>query len=154
MKYRCNGQNAIIAQLAAQRPQQMRVILAVPGTCHYARQVGAGIFPVDVDAVQAVLIQRAAHRACESPSPFLGTRHLGKTSRTPAAHGQHDAQLRIPLADSGHKADVAQAAQIQHALADEPKGQVQMREPARILPRDVGQRGIHCIGDFQVLHPD
>ena len=96
----------VVAERLAQGLQQKGEGFAVRRIRIDARQVAAGVFPIDVDAVQAVFVDGPAAAAGEGPAALRGPGHLGKAARAPAADREHDVYVRIPCAELRQKVQV------------------------------------------------
>ena len=79
--------------------QKQRVIFLIIDMGTDAGQRSSRVFPVDVDAVQAVGFHQRNGADCKKGSSLLGSCRLGETVGSPAAHRQYDLNVRVDLPD-------------------------------------------------------
>ena len=104
---RCHGQEPVLSERRPQVMHQQREVLFVIRRRRDARRAARGIFPVDVDAVQAVLGHGVEAVLAEGLPVPLVRRHLAEVARFPAAYGQEDLQVGILLLEGDHQLQAA-----------------------------------------------
>ena len=147
-----DGYNAVFSKILLQGCQQSGEILLVPWVSADARGVAAGVFPVNVDAVQIVFFNRVQAGPGKIPATFLRHGHVGEAVRAPSAHGQDDLHLRIPFPQLRQQVEIFQQMQIQQPVLEKSEGQIHVGQALGVLPGEARQGIVPAVGNDIIFH--
>ena len=147
-----DGYNVVFSKILPQGCQQSGEILLVPGVRADARRIVAGVFPVNVDAVQIVFFHRVQTGLGKIPAAFLRHSHVGEAVRAPSAHGQDDLHFRIPFPQLRQQVEIFQQMQIQQPVLEKSEGQIHVGQAPGVLPGEARQGIVPAVGDDIIFH--
>ena len=96
------GEQFFLAQRLAQVAHEQGVVVGVVGRRGDAGHAAGGVFPVDVDAVESVLVYHAAAVFGKGAAVLGRGGHLAEVAAGPSAHGEHHLQLGVLLLQCHH----------------------------------------------------
>ena len=147
-----DGHDPAFSKIFPQGCQQSGEILLVPWVRADARRIVAGVFPVNVDAVQIVFFNRVQTGLGKIPAAFLRHGHVGEAVRAPSAHGQDDLHFRIPFPQLWQQVEIFQQMQIQQPVLEKSEGQIHVGQALGIPLRKARQGIVPAVGDDIIFH--
>lgn len=147
------GDDAVHAKGVAQSLQELCVVLFIARVAVNLGLVAAWVFPVDIDAIEVILLHGFAARLRKCAAAFFSTGHEGEAARAPATDGKHHAQSGVPIAELRDEIEMCHLVQIQKAVfADETERKVHVGELLYIFACNFRQTVVDGVADRIILH--
>ena len=147
------GDDAVHAKGVAQSLQELCVVLFIARVTVNLGLVAARVFPVDIDAIEVILLHGFAARLRKCAAAFFGTGHEGEAARAPATDGKHHAQSGVPIAELRDEIEMCHLVQIQKAVfADETERKVHVGELLHVFACNFRQTVVDGVADRIILH--
>lgn len=133
--------------------QELCVVLFIARVTVNLGLVAAWVFPVDIDAIEVILLHGFAARLRKCAAAFFGAGHEGEAARAPATDGKHHAQSGVPIAELRDEIEMCHLVQIQKAVfANETERKVHVGELLHVFARNFRQTVVDGVADRIILH--